>query len=106
MAATATLAYVCTAVGPVSPAKLKLFMQVAPLPTDEFNFLDVSLVSDVTTGPVGNDVTRTLVFSLGPAFNSAFPAGTDQASLFRGLFKFILGNELNSKITEIPPIIA
>jgi hypothetical protein len=106
MSLTATLAYEATAVGPTVPANLEAAMQVVDL---TFNAIEqatgCTLISDVTT-LVGSIATRTIVFDINTAqFKAEFPAGTDQAAPFYGLYTQALSRALNSLITEIPPVI-
>jgi hypothetical protein len=107
MSLTATLAYEAVAVGPTVPANLEAAMIAVDL---TFSAIEqatgCTFLSDTTT-LVGATATRTIVFDINTAqFIAEFPAGTDQAAPFYGLYTQALSGALNCPITEIPPVIA
>jgi hypothetical protein len=106
MAATATLMYEATAVGPTQPADLEAAIAGLDL---VFSAIEQStgctLLSDTTTlaGPV---VTRTIVFDIHTAqFLASFPTG-QEAVPFIGLYTQALSGAVDSFITEVPVVIA
>lgn len=103
MAVTATVAYSVKAVGPTTPSNLATAMVAVDLPTSDLEPMGVTLASDTTVpGPV---VVRTIVFNLSALFNELFPPGTDQTAMFQNLYTFILSNQLESVVTEFPPVV-
>jgi hypothetical protein len=104
---TATLVYHATAVGPTVPANLAAAMTAVDLDFVEIETATgCTLVSDITT-TVGSVVTRTIVFDTNTAaFAERFPAGSDQASPFTGLYTMALSGGLNCLIKEDPVLIA
>lgn len=104
MVTSATLVYSVSAIGPVNAATFKLLVENAVLP-DDLIPMGATINSD-TTIVVGQLVTRTIVFTLDALFNTLFPTGSDQTSMFRNLFTSILGHATGSIITVAAPVIA
>jgi hypothetical protein len=107
VSSTATLNYSATAQGPVVPSALEAAMAAVSLDFAEIEAATgCTLTSDVTTVS-GGIAARNIVFDINhPRFQAEFPAGTDQASPFRGLYKQVLAIALSCPIVEIPVVIA
>lgn len=102
------IVYTVTAVALVLPTVLQAKMAAVPLPTgptgDITQVTGAVLATDVTTIS-GQDVTRTINFTLGAEFNTEFPPGSDQASPFRELYTSILANALSTKVVAAAPVV-
>jgi hypothetical protein len=107
MSSTATLEYQATATGPTTPANLETAMAAVSLDENAIETITGCTLTSDTTTLAGAVATRTIVFAINTTqFEACFPAGTDQAAPFRGLYTQALSSGLNTFITEIPVVIA
>jgi hypothetical protein len=107
VSSTATLAYSATARGPVSVAALAAAMAAVAIDYTQIQEVTGAVETSDQTASTGQVVTRTIIFGITSAqFQSQFPAGTDQAQAFRGLYTQQLSQALDTYITETPVVIA
>jgi hypothetical protein len=107
MSSTAILSYSATAVGPVVPANLEAAMVAVDVQELGIEQITGAVLSGGATSIAGKVVTRTFIYDIATnLFQAQFPAGTDQASPFRGLFTQTLGAALKCPIAEAPVVIA
>jgi hypothetical protein len=107
MSSSVTLAYHATAVGPATVTNLELAMGAVGLDVSEIETATGCTFTSDTLSSAGQVVTRTVVFNLTPAeFQANFPAGTDQASPFYGLYTQRLQRFLSCPVTADAPVLA
>lgn len=106
----ALLTYSVDRKGPTTILQLATAMAAVPLLDGDLGSTMASIIgatvfADITEVVTSVRVRRQILFSLSSAFSTAFPSGTDQAGVFRGIFKHVLGSQLKSKVIEGPVVV-
>jgi len=106
MSTTATLEYSVTAFGPMLPATLEAALAAVALDEQAIQDQTGCTFNSDTTTLVGATASRTIVFNINTAtFEANFPAGSDQACPFRGLYSQTISGALATFVTETPVVI-